>query len=132
MPKFQNVKQPCRVVGRSPGSFPSQNEASQRPATESTRLALLSQNIGAFQRELTLERRETAIENQLQVAKVALRQGQGGEGLSLLEELVVARGIAGKEVLEDAAVGRVGHCEDVICVNNKLRLVLMSVFLLRL
>jgi hypothetical protein len=63
-------------------------------------------------RQLTLQRRETAIENQLQVAQVTLRQNQRRESLGFLQQLGLARQIARKEVLEDAAVGSVGHDDD--------------------
>lgn len=51
----------------------------------------------------TLERRETTVENQLQVAKLPLRQDNGGQTLGLVGQLLSAGSIAGNEVLEDAA-----------------------------
>lgn len=47
----------------------------------------------------TFQRRETTIEDQLEIAKVTLRQGEGGKLLGLSQELGLARQIAGKEVL---------------------------------
>lgn len=43
---------------------------------------------------------------------MALGQHKRRESLGLRQQLGLARQIAGKEVLEDAAVGRVGHCDD--------------------
>lgn len=60
---------------------------------------------------LTLERGETTVHNQLQIAQLALREYNGGEGFSLGNELFLAGSIAGQQVLEDTTVGRVGHGE---------------------
>lgn len=59
----------------------------------------------------TFKRGKAAVENQLEVAKVALRQDDGGQRLGFRGKLGLARKVAGKEVLEDAAVGSVGHGE---------------------
>ena len=70
----------------------------------------------------TFERREATVEDKLQIAEVALRQGQGGERLGLLEQGIMTRGIAGEEVLERTAVGRVGHVVGIlgVCVLMSL------------
>lgn len=59
---------------------------------------------------LTLKRTEASVHDQLQIAELALRQGDSGQLLGLGDELVMARSIAGEKVLEDASVGWVGHC----------------------
>jgi hypothetical protein len=59
----------------------------------------------------TLERGEAAVKDELEIAQVALGQGEGGELVGLGQELGVTRSVTDEEVLEDAAVGRVGHCE---------------------
>lgn len=56
-----------------------------------------------------LERRETTAKEQLQVAKLTLSKNVSRQGLSLGEQFVVTRGIAGDEVLEDTSVGWVRH-----------------------
>lgn len=58
----------------------------------------------------TFKRREAAVQDQLEVAELALSQDDSSQGLGLGGELVVARSIAGEQVLEDATVGRVRHC----------------------
>ena len=60
-------------------------------------------------RRRTFERGEAAIEDQLEIAEVALGKDEGRELLSLDGILGLARQIASEEVLEDAAVGSVGH-----------------------
>jgi hypothetical protein len=62
--------------------------------------------------ELTLQRRETTVHDQLEIAELALGEDDGGEGLGLGGEQVVAGSIAGEQVLQDTTVRRVGH--DVI------------------
>ena len=57
----------------------------------------------------TLKRRETTVENQLKIAKLTLGEEKGGKSLGLSRELSMAREIASDQVLEDAAVGWVGH-----------------------
>jgi len=52
---------------------------------------------------LTFKRRESTIENQLKIAKLALVQNNGWELLGLSGEFVSARGIASEKVLEDTA-----------------------------
>lgn len=59
----------------------------------------------------TLKRTEATIHDQFEIAQLALREGNGGEGCGLGLELVVAGSIAGDEVLQDTTVGRVGHSE---------------------
>jgi hypothetical protein len=68
-------------------------------------------------RELTLQRRETTVHDQLEIAQLALGEDDGREGLGLDGELVVAGSIAGNQVLEDTTVRNVGH--DVIWRNEK-------------
>lgn len=60
----------------------------------------------------TIERRETAVEDELQIAEVALGEGESGKGLGLGGELVLARGVAGEKVLEDTSVRGEGHLES--------------------
>jgi hypothetical protein len=62
--------------------------------------------------QLTLERRETTVHDQLEIAELALSKDDGGEGLGLGGELVVAGSIASEQVLQDTTVRSVGH--DVI------------------
>jgi hypothetical protein len=57
-----------------------------------------------------LKRRETTVHNQLKIAQLTLVKNDSRQSLGLSRELVVARGIAGEEVLEDTTVRRVGHC----------------------
>lgn len=59
----------------------------------------------------TFERRETTVEDQLEIAKVTLGEDESRELLRLGLELGLARQIASEEVLEDTAVGSVGHCD---------------------
>lgn len=62
-----------------------------------------------FAARRTFQRRETTVEDELEIAQVALSQSEGGERLGLSEKLRLARSIAGEEVLEDTTVRRVGH-----------------------
>lgn len=71
--------------------------------------------------EHTLQRTETAIENQLQVAKLTLRQVNGRQCLCLSDELLTAGGIAGEKVLEDATMRRIGHCGRSVGCSEGLR-----------
>lgn len=59
---------------------------------------------------LTFQRRETTVHDQLQITELALGEHDGGEGLGLGGELLLARSIAGEQVLQDTTVGSVGHC----------------------
>jgi hypothetical protein len=63
--------------------------------------------LGFFER--TFQRRETAIEQQLEIAQLALAEEQSRQGLGLGRKLGMARQVSRDQVLEDAAVGRVGH-----------------------
>lgn len=58
---------------------------------------------------LTFKRREATVEDQLEITKLALGQDKSSERLGLSRELIVTRGIAGEQVLEDATVGRIRH-----------------------
>jgi hypothetical protein len=58
---------------------------------------------------LTFEGRETTVEDQLEIAELALGEDDGRKGLGLGGELIVAGSIAREQVLEDAAVRWVGH-----------------------
>lgn len=60
----------------------------------------------------TFKGRETAIEQELEIAEVPLSEGKRGELLGLGSELGLPRGIAGEEVLEDPAVGSERHLEQ--------------------
>ena len=62
-------------------------------------------------RKQTFKRREAAIENQLQVAKVTFRKDKRRKSLRLGGQLGLSGQVASKEVLEDTTVGRIGHCE---------------------
>jgi hypothetical protein len=59
--------------------------------------------------QLTLQRRETTVHDQLEIAQLALGEDDGGESLSLGGEFVVTGSIAGEQVLEDTTVRSVGH-----------------------
>lgn len=61
--------------------------------------------------EHTLKRREAAVKDELKIAKVALGQGESRELVGLGKELGLARRVTREEVLEDTAMGRVGHGE---------------------
>lgn len=63
----------------------------------------------------TFEGREATIEDQLEIAEVTLSQGEGRESLSLGLELGLAGQVASEEILKDAAVGSVGHCDVCVC-----------------
>lgn len=58
---------------------------------------------------LTLERRETTVHDQLEIAQLALGEHDGGESLGLGDKLLLAGSIAGEQVLQDTTVGSVGH-----------------------
>jgi len=49
----------------------------------------------------TLERGEATVDDELEIAKLALVQHDGGELLGLGGELSVARSIAGNQILKD-------------------------------
>jgi hypothetical protein len=51
----------------------------------------------------TLQRREATVDDQLEIAKLALVQDNGRELLGLCEEFIAAWSIAGNEILEDTA-----------------------------
>ena len=51
----------------------------------------------------TLERRETTVDDEFEIAKLALVEHDGGELLGLGEELIATRSVAGNEILEDTA-----------------------------
>jgi hypothetical protein len=51
----------------------------------------------------TLQRREATVDDQLEIAKLALVQDNGRELLGLCEEFIAAGSIAGNEILEDTA-----------------------------
>lgn len=63
----------------------------------------------------TFEGREAAGDEQFEIAQLALGEEQRGERLGLGRELRLARQVACQEVLEDAAVGSVGHCVGPVC-----------------
>jgi hypothetical protein len=62
-----------------------------------------------MRQKLTFKRTETAVHNQLQIAQLALCEINSWQGGSFGLELVMTRGIAGHQVLEDTTVGRVCH-----------------------
>lgn len=49
----------------------------------------------------TLERREATVDDEFEIAKLALVEDNGGELLGLGEELVATRSIAGNKILKD-------------------------------
>jgi hypothetical protein len=51
----------------------------------------------------TLERGEATVDDELEIAKLALVEDDGGELLGLGRELSVARSIAGNQILKDTA-----------------------------
>ena len=55
-----------------------------------------------------LERRETSVQDEFEVAELPLGQTNVGELLRLLNELLAKGSIANVEIFEDTAVGRVG------------------------
>lgn len=57
----------------------------------------------------TFQRGETTVEQQFEIAKLTLAEEQCWEGLCLGGEFGMARQVAGEQILEDAAVRRVGH-----------------------
>lgn len=61
----------------------------------------------------TLERRESTVEDQLEIAELALAQDDSSKGLCLGRELGIARRITSEQVLELTTVGRVRHCSVV-------------------
>lgn len=67
--------------------------------------------------ERTLKRRETAIEQQLEIAEVPLGEGQRGEGVGLGGELGLAGSVAGEEVFENPAVGLERHDGDFLILS---------------
>lgn len=54
--------------------------------------------------ELTLQRRETTVQDELEIAQLPLAEDDGGEPVGLLRELLAARSIAGNQVLEDTTL----------------------------
>lgn len=79
------------------------------PPTKKKKSVLGSPTISADGRR-TFERRETTVEDQLEIAKLSLGQSDGRKSLGLGVELLVAGSIAGEEILQDTAVRWVGHC----------------------
>jgi hypothetical protein len=51
----------------------------------------------------TLQRREATVDDELEIAKLALVQDNGGELLGLSGELIAARSIASNKILKDTA-----------------------------
>ena len=51
----------------------------------------------------TLQRGEATVDDELEIAKLALVEHDGGELLRLSGELIAARSIAGNEILKDTA-----------------------------
>jgi hypothetical protein len=51
----------------------------------------------------TLQRREATVDDELEIAKLALVQNNGGELLGLSGELIAARSIASNKILKDTA-----------------------------
>lgn len=64
---------------------------------------------GGGRSSLTLQRRETAVHNQLQITQLTLSEYDSGESLGFSNELILAGSIAGDQVLEDTTMGSVGH-----------------------
>lgn len=62
------------------------------------------------EQQRTFKRRETAGDEQFEIAELALREVESRKSLGLGLELSLTGRIPREEVLEDAAVGSVGHC----------------------
>ncbi len=77
-----------------------------------------SRKVGVLVSQRTFKRRETAIEDQLEIAELALAEEQRRQSLSLGGKLGMAGQIAGDQVLEDAAVGRIRHVCARVCVGD--------------
>lgn len=82
----------------------------QYPANECP-LPLRRHGPGAGNKRRTFEGRETAIEQQLEIAEMPLGEGNRGEGVGLGGELGPAGQVAGHQVLEDSAVGIERHLD---------------------
>lgn len=70
---------------------------------------------------LTLQRRETSVHDQLEIAQLALGERHSGESLGLSGELNLAGSIAGEKVLEDTTVRGVGHNEYEKDLRKKIK-----------
>ena len=77
---------------------------------------LLTWAAGIKMSKLTFQRGETAIEDQLEIAKLSLAQDDGGKRLGFRSQLALPGGIARNQILEDSAMGRVGHLEEVYVI----------------
>lgn len=64
---------------------------------------------------------EATVEDQLEITEVTLGKDKGRKSLGLGTELSLARQVAGEEILEDPAVGSVGHCVCVWVVEGEER-----------
>jgi hypothetical protein len=60
--------------------------------------------------KLTFKRRETTVQDEFKIAKLALVENDGGELLRLSSEFGATRGIAGDEILEDTTYERSAKC----------------------
>lgn len=58
---------------------------------------------------LTFKWRKATVEDQLEIAKLTLSQDERSERLGLGGELIVTRGIAGEQVLQDTTVRGIRH-----------------------
>ena len=67
-----------------------------------------------------LERGEASVQDKLDIAQLAVVEDDGREGLGLLGQFLSSWSIAGNQVLEDAAVGWVGHVGWLVVSVEKL------------
>lgn len=58
----------------------------------------------------TLERRETTVEDELEITQLTVGKDKRRERLNLSKQSLLLAGVTNVQVLEDATVGSVGHC----------------------
>jgi hypothetical protein len=78
-----------------------------------------SQKYRKQRRSRTFKGRETAIEDQFEVAKLSLGKDDRWKSLSLGRELSMAGSISCDQVLEDTTVGSVRHCVLRVYVTSR-------------
>ena len=113
----------AKIISESLSEFRLPLEKPRKPASLSyttCQYGRKERERGAFSRErhistfqgliLTFKGGKSSVEDELQVAELPLSEGDGGESFGLPLELVMTGAIAGDEILEDAAMGWVGHC----------------------
>lgn len=101
----------CPSIPEGPSALASQGPSRRFRRSRHAARARRKCCVGILEQgQRTFKGRKATVENQLEIAKLALGQDNGCQGLGLGEELSVAGGIAGEQVLEDATMRRVGHC----------------------